>query len=87
MIQQMQKTLGQQYESLAFNFCKAATIVLITQKYALPIASGLAAIFYFLTVIAGQKETRCWLRFPLLIGVFWASVCGASIYLMLHKGP
>ena len=81
------KTKGQMYEGIAFNFCKAATILLITlpfQKFALPIVAGAAAIFYLLAHFNGQHETRCILRMPLLIAVFWGTISVLSFYLLLR---
>jgi hypothetical protein len=40
------KSKGEIYEGIAFTFCKAATIILLTQKLALPVAAGAAAVFY-----------------------------------------
>jgi hypothetical protein len=81
------KTKGQMYEGIAFNFCKAATILLITlpfQKFALPLVAGAAAIFYLLAHFHGQRETRCILKMPLLIAVFWGSISIVSFYLFLR---
>lgn len=66
-----EKTRGEVYEGIAFTFCKAATIILFTGPFALPIASGAAAVFYLLAHRAGKHDTRCILRRPLLIAVFW----------------
>ena len=65
---------GQRYEKLAFTFCKAATICLLAGRYALPVAGGLAALYYLASYRHGVRETRCVLRYPLLIAVFWISV-------------
>jgi hypothetical protein len=72
------------YESIAFTFCRAATIILIAQKFALPVAAGAAAIFYLLADRHGAKETRCFLRYPLLIAAFWGTVCLISLYKLLR---
>ena len=78
------RTRGEVYEGLAFTFCKAATIVLLTQKFALPVASGAAALFYVLADRHGKKDTRCTLRVPLLIAAFWGAVCLVSLYAMVR---
>jgi len=78
------KTKGEVYEGIAFTFCKAATIVLIAQKWALPVAAGAASVFFILAVWHGQKETRCVLRVPLLIATFWGAVCAVSLYGLLR---
>ncbi|MDQ3815878.1 MAG: hypothetical protein M3347_18370 [Armatimonadota bacterium] len=77
------KSKGQVYEGIAFNFCKAATIILFTGPYALLVASGAATIFYLLAHRHGQTDTRCVLKRPLLIAVFWGSICLARLYFHL----
>ena len=78
------KTRGEVYEGIAFTFCKAATVILFAQKFALPIAAGAAAVFYILAEVNGKKDTRCILRVPLLIAAFWGAVALASLYLLLR---
>ena len=77
------KTRGEIYESTAFTFCKAATLILLTQKFALPVAAGAAAVFYLLAALNGKHDTRCILRVPLLIAAFWSVVCFVSLYRLL----
>ncbi|MBX9770050.1 MAG: hypothetical protein K2X29_01685 [Candidatus Obscuribacterales bacterium] len=79
--------LGQKFEGIAFNFCKAATIILLTQRYALPIASGTAAIFYVLAYASGKRDTKCWFIWPPLIAGFWLIVCVISTYLTFNPNP
>lgn len=79
-----EKTRGEKFESIAFTFCKAATIILFTQNFALPIASGAAAIFYILAYAFGKKDTCCWLKWPPLIAGFWGSVCLVSTLLTFN---
>jgi hypothetical protein len=67
---------GQRYEKLAFTFCKAATVCLLCGRYALPVAASLAAVFYVAAWRRGVRETRCILRYPLLIAAFWITVVG-----------
>ena len=74
------KTRGERYESTAFTFCKAATLILITQKFELPVAAGAAAVFYLLAALNGKNDTRCVLPVPLLIAAFWGVVCLVSLY-------
>lgn len=78
------KTPGEKFEGIAFTFCKAATIILLTQKFALPIASGAAAIFYVLAFVSGKRDTRCWLASPPIIAGFWGTVCIASTVLLVN---
>ena len=78
-------TKGEQYEKIAFTFCRAATIVLLTGKYALPVASGAAAVLYLLAHRHGKTDTRCILGRPLVIAAFWGAICIAS--LAMHLRP
>jgi hypothetical protein len=78
------KTKGEKYEGIAFTFCKAATIILLAQRFALPIASGAAAIFYILAYINGKKDTCCIMRLPLYIAAFWFIVCVLSSYFVFN---
>lgn len=80
-----QKTKGEFYESLAFNFCKAATIILLTGPFALPIASGLAMVFFLLAHFHGKHDSRCILKRPLLIAGFWGTIC--LLWLVFHFAP
>lgn len=79
------KTKGEVYEGIAFTFCKAATIILIAQQFALPVAAGAAAVFYVLANLHGKKDTRCILKAPLLIAAFWGTVAIVSLVLTLRR--
>lgn len=74
-------------EGLAFTFCKAATLVLIFQKYALLIVPLLACSSYIVAYVQGVRRSRCYLRFPLLIVAFWAVVVGLVAWQMFGSGP
>ncbi|MBX9685579.1 MAG: hypothetical protein K2X27_02685 [Candidatus Obscuribacterales bacterium] len=78
------KTNGEKFEGIAFTFCKTAFIVLLTQKYALPIASGAAALFYALAFANGKRDTRCFLVWTPFIASFWSLVCVVSSYLIYN---
>jgi hypothetical protein len=69
---------GEIYEGIAFQFCKIATVTLIAGRYALPIAAGLCAVFFVLAARNGKRDTRCFLRYPLLIAALWAVVALVS---------
>jgi len=75
------RSRGKKLEGIAFSFCKAATVALVFQKFALPAAALLSAIFFLLAFSAGEKETRCALRYPLIIALFWLLVTGVWAYL------
>lgn len=72
------RTKGEVYEGLAFTFCKIATVVLITQRFALLAAATAAALFFGLAYWHGKTDTRCVARYPLAIAAFWAVVAIAS---------
>ena len=78
------KTPGDTYEGLAFTFCKAAVIILLTQRFALAVAAGAAAVFYLLAYRHGQRTTRCVGRTPLLIAGFWSLVSAISLYITIR---
>lgn len=78
---------GAQLEKLAFNFCKAATIMLLTLplgRFAFPFVAGIAALFFALAHVYGQKETRCMVQKPLVVAAFWSFVCISSLLVLLH---
>lgn len=78
------KTTGEKYEGIAFTFCKAATIALIAGRFTLPVAAGLASVFYVLAYAKGKQDTRCVLRLPLLIAGLWLWVAAISLYAILN---
>lgn len=77
------KTRGELYEGVAFQFCKVATVALLAGRFALPLASGLCAVFYVLAIRNGKRDTRCWLKRPPLIAGFWGCVCVISLIFLL----
>lgn len=77
------KTKAETYEGIAFTFCKAALLILILGKFALPVVAGAATVFYLLAFRHGQKESRCVLKFPLLIAAVWGIVAAISGYEIL----
>jgi hypothetical protein len=74
------RTRGEVFEGIGFTFCRAATIILITQWLALPVAAGATALFYLLAIRHGQTSTRCLLRRPALVAAFWGAVFLVSLY-------
>ena len=78
---------GESAEKLAFNFCKAATLMLLTiplGKFALPFVAGAASILFFLAYFRGNKSTRCILQKPLYVGAFWAMVAALSLFFVVN---
>ena len=78
---------GESAEKLAFNFCKAATLMLLTiplGKFALPFVAGAASILFFLAHFRGNKSTRCILQKPLYVGAFWAIVAAISLFFVVN---
>lgn len=78
------KSKGEHYEKVAFTFCKAATIILLTGHFALPAAAGAATVFYLLAHFHGQTESRCILQKPLIIAGFWSAIFVAWVALQVH---
>lgn len=78
------KTAGEKLEGAAFTFCKAATIILFTGRFALPVAAGLAALLYAAAYAKGKHDTRCILRRPLLICGFWGTIGALSLIFILR---
>ncbi len=78
------RSKGEEYERLAFTFCKTATLVLLTHKFALPIAAGAAAVLYLLADRHGKKDTRCILKHPRLIALFWGIISVVSLFFILR---
>ncbi|HVF85277.1 MAG TPA: hypothetical protein VM821_04800, partial [Abditibacteriaceae bacterium] len=73
---------GAELEKTAFNFCKAATLMLLTWplgRFALPFVAAIASVLFLGSHFLGQKTTRCVLQKPLYVGAFWAIVAGASL--------
>ena len=68
------KTPGDKLEGIAFTFCKAGTLVLIFGRYSLPAIATLASVLFLLAFLKGKKDTRCFLRFPILLAVVWGLV-------------
>ena len=80
----MEKTKGEIYEGIAFQFCKVATVALLAGRFVLPVAAGLCAAFYAAAYAQGKRDTRCILRYPLLLTALWGFVAVASLYLILN---
>ena len=76
MIQQT--SAAEKLDSLAFQFCKIATVALIAGKYTLIVAAGLSSVLFVWAYAKGKRESKCFLRFPLLIAGIWALVVAWS---------
>jgi hypothetical protein len=81
---QPEKTKGETYEGIAFQFCKVATVALLTGRFVLPVAAGLCAVFYVAAYAKGKKDTRCVLRYPLLIAALWGAAAVVSLFIILN---
>ncbi|HEX8236147.1 MAG TPA: hypothetical protein VF600_09345 [Abditibacteriaceae bacterium] len=78
---------GEAFEKLAFNFCKAATIMLLAaplRQFALPVVTAIAACLYLLAYLNGQRGTRCILGKPLVVAAFWGAVSLVAWFLALR---
>lgn len=78
------KPRGEIYEGIAFQFCKVATVTLIAGRFALPVAAGLCAVFYVLAWTKGKRDTRCVLKYPLLIAGLWTLVAAVALVRILR---
>lgn len=79
-----ERSRGEVYEGIAFQFCKVATVALLAGRFALPIAAGMCAVFYGLAWSKGKRDTRCVLKYPLLIAGFWGLVAAISLIHILR---
>lgn len=75
-----ERTRGEVFEGIAFQFCKVATVAMIAGRWTLPIASGLCAAFFVAARVNGKRDTRCLLRSPLLAATVFALVCAGSVW-------
>ena len=79
-----ERTRGELFEGIAFQFCKVATVALLAGRWTLPFASGLCAVFFAAAYVNGKRDTRCFLRSPLLAATVFAIVCAGSLWLILR---
>ncbi len=80
-----ERTRGEIFESIAFSFCKVATVALICGRWTLPVASGLCAAFFLAGWFGGKRDTRCLLRSPLLAAAVYGVVCAGSVWWNLRR--
>lgn len=80
-----ERTRGEIFEGIGFQFCKVATVALICGSWTLPIASGLCAAFFLAGWVGGKRNTRCVLRSPLLAAAFYGIVCAVSVWWKLRR--
>ena len=59
---------------LAFAYCKIATFSLLAGRFALPLAALLSASFFIISYVQGKKDTKCYLKYPLLAAGFWVII-------------
>jgi len=78
------KTRGEIYEGIAFQLCKVATVAILAGRFVIPVASGLCALFYVLAYVNGKRDTRCILKYPLLIAAFYLLVAIVSLVWILR---
>ncbi len=73
-------TRGEIFEGIAFQFCKVATVALIAGRWALPVSAGLGSLFFLLAHFSGKRNTRCFLRYPVLAGLILLVICAVSVW-------
>jgi len=78
-------TIDNKAGRLAFAYCKIATFSLLAGRYALPLAALLSASFFVVSFFQGKKDTRCYLRYPLIAAGFWIVVL--AFWLLIHLLP
>jgi hypothetical protein len=59
---------------LAFAYCKIATFSLLAGRFTLPLAALLSSSFFIISYFQGKKDTKCYLKYPLLAAGFWIIV-------------
>ena len=80
-----ERTRGEVFEGLAFQFCKVATVALLTGRWCLPVASGLGAGLFLAAHLSGKRDTRCVLRSPLLASAVLALVGAGAVWWNLRS--
>lgn len=69
---------------LAFAYCKIATFSLIAGKFALPLAALLSATLFIVGYVQGKRDTKCYLRYPLIAAGFWILVLTFWVVMKLN---
>jgi hypothetical protein len=69
-----EKSSAEKVEGIAFQFCKIATVSLLAGRYTLPVAATVCAVLYVVAHVKGKRESRCVLKYPLLIAGVWGFV-------------
>lgn len=77
-------TSGEKLEKIAFQFCKIATVAFLCGRFTLPVAATLASVLYLSAHLQGKRDTRCILRYPLLIAGFWGLVAVGAWFLVFN---
>lgn len=77
--------LENRFGRLAFAYCKIATLSLLAGRFVLPVAAFLSASFFVISFVKGKKDTKCYLKYPLLAASFWVMVLLA--WLAIHIRP
>ena len=78
-------TTENRFGRLAFAYCKIATFSLLAGRFALPLAALLSASFFVVGYFQGKKDTKCYLKHPLIAAAFWFVVLG--LWLWVHLAP
>ena len=79
------KSSADQLEGIAFQFCKVATVALLCGRFTLPVAALLCAVLYVVAFVKGKRDSRCVLRYPLLIAGFWGLI--AAVWIAFAVNP
>ena len=82
----VESSAGEKYEKLAFQFCKIATFAVLAQRFTLPLAASLAAVFFIVAHFKGKHTSRCLVRYPLMIAGIWIVVVAGWVFVYLNPG-
>jgi hypothetical protein len=78
------------YERLAFTFCRMGTIGLIAWVVTPPIfvlaVAIVAIVLYAKSITLGVSWSKCFLRRPTLIIALWAAIAAADLYWLIVLG-
>ena len=71
---------------LAFAYCKIATFSLLAGHYALHVAAFLSDSFFVIGYFQGKKDTKCYLKSPLLAAGFWILILVLWVFAKVFPG-
>lgn len=82
---QAEESLNEKLGRLAFAWCKVATPSLLLGRLALPVAAFLSSGLFIWAYIQGKKDTKCYLKYPLLAAGFWLVILALWLWAEFGK--